>query len=86
MKNNCRLLNNKERIMSEDIRKILEDTRKERAQDIMDVEWNEERLKQGEAILKELAIYSSLSSIDINLLAKRARDYFNPEFKMVDVW
>ena len=72
--------------MSEDIRKILEDTRKERAQDIMDVEWNEERLKQGEAILKELAIYSSLSSIDINLLAKRARDYFNPEFKMVDVW
>ena len=50
--------------MSEDIRKILEDTRKERAQDIMDVEWNEERLKQGEAILKELAIYSSLSSID----------------------
>ena len=86
MKNNCGLLNNKERIMSEDIRKILEDTRKERAQDIMDVEWNEERLKQGEAILKELAIYSSLSSIDINLLAKRARDYFNPEFKMVDVW
>lgn len=72
--------------MEEEIQKILEDTHKERAMDVMEVEWNEERLKLAESILKDLSIYNSLSSININLLAKKARDYFNPEHKVVDSW
>ena len=75
-----------ERILEEEINKILEDTKKERAMDIMDVEWNEERLKQAEKILKDLAVYSNLSQTNINLLSKKARDYFNPEYKIVDSW
>ena len=72
--------------MEEEINKILEDTVKERAMDIMDVEWNEERLKQAEVILKDLAVYNSLSKTNINSLAKKAMDYFNPEHKIVDSW
>ena len=73
-------------MQKEEIDQLLEDTKKERAMDIMDVEWNEERLKQAESILKDLAVYSSLSQTNINTLSKKAKDYFNPEYKIVDSW
>jgi len=70
--------------MEDEIQEILDDTHKERAMDVMEVEWNEERLKQAEAILKDLALFGSHANI--NLISKKAKDYFNPKHKIVDSW
>ena len=72
--------------MEEEIEQILEDTKKERAMDVMEVEWNEARLLQAENILKDLAVYSNISKTNLNMLSKKAKDYFNPEYKIVDSW